>query len=129
MITIDQESLQNKRIPIDIEKHTDQFKTENGIYIFPSPALELLEKNIFYLLKNSKKTIFETQYTMRPDYLSYDEYKTTSLAQLLMYVNGVASVEDFDLNEVIIPDFSYIVKMVAEAYPNRDVDDLVEVAW
>ena len=34
---------------------------------------------------------------MKPDYLSYDEYGTVQLAQLLMYVNGVSSLEDFDL--------------------------------
>ena len=66
---------------------------------------------------------------MRPDYLSYDEYGTVALAQLLMYVNAVPSIEGFDLETVIIPSMSAITEMLKDKFPKRPVSELVEVAW
>jgi len=128
-ITIDRESRQRSRLSIDLNFYGDRYKTDNEIFTFPSPSLETLDQYLYYLIKNSEERLFDRQYTMRPDYLSFDEYGTVSLAQLLMYVNTVSSIEDFDLETVIIPSFSSIVEMLKDKFPVQDVADLTEVNW
>lgn len=128
-ITIDRESRQRSRLSIDINFCGNRYKTNNEIFTFPAPALETLDQYLYYLIKNSEERLFDRQYTMRPDYLSFDEYGTVSLAQLLMYVNAVMSIEAFDLETVIIPSFSSIVEMLKDKFPVQNVADLTEVNW
>ena len=66
---------------------------------------------------------------MKPDYLSYDEYKTVSLAQLLMYVNGVMSAEEFNMELVVVPSMSAIIDMLQDKFSQQPVEDLFEVNW
>ena len=69
------------------------------------------------------------KYIYKPDYFSFDEYGTVALSYLLMYINGVFSVEDFDLNTVIIPSFDAIVEICQDKFPKQDVDNLEAVSW
>lgn len=128
--TIDQEAKQRLRLAIDINFLGDRYTTENGIYTFPSPTLETIDQHLYYLLKNSVQKPLERKYFMRPDYLSYDEYGTVQLAYLLMYVNGVRSIEDFQLlGDVVVPAFSAIIEMLKDKFSIKDVSDLQEVNW
>lgn len=129
--TIDIESNQNKALSLDLEYMSERYLTETGLFSLPSPSLWVLEQNLYFLLKNSIRKPFESKYEMRPDYLSYDEYGTTVLAPLLMYVNGVFSVEDFSLNEVVIPDFSFILEIVEDRIISKDrpESELQTIAW
>jgi hypothetical protein len=129
MITIDQESKNRARLSIDLDNFADRYKTENNYYSFTSPSLSVIEKYLFYLLRNSKQVTFESKYKWRPDYLSYDYYGTVALKELLMYVNGVQCVEEFDLSNVIIPDFSAIVDICRDKYSKKDSDNLERVGW
>jgi hypothetical protein len=124
MDTIDQISKRNKDLPIDIDFMGDRYKTTNGYFTFTSPSLWALEKNLFYLLRHSEKRDFESKYIMRPDYLSWDEYNTVVLAPLLMYVNGVMSIEEFSLNEVIIPKFSAIIKVTEDKFSKTASEEI-----
>lgn len=128
-ITIDRESRQRVGLAIDVNFSGDRYKTDNGIFTFPAPTLETIDQYLYFLLQNSKEKKFELQYTMRPDYLSFDEYGTVSLAQLLMYVNNVPSIEQFSLDTVVIPTMSAITEMLKDKFPNRKVTDLTEVSW
>ena len=128
-ITIDQESRTRSRLAIDINFSGNRYKTSNALFTFPSPSLETIDQHLFFLLKNSKEVNFERQYLMRPDYLSFDEYGTVSLSRLLMYVNSVASPEEFDLQKVIIPSMAAIIEMLKDKFPIQDIEDLSEVAW
>lgn len=128
-ITIDQESRQRSRLAIDINFSGNRYRTENMLFTFPSPTLETLDKYLYYLLKNSQQKKFDRQYFMRPDYLSYDEYGTVALAQMLMYVNTVPSLEAFDLQYVLIPSFSSVVEMLKDKFPIQDPNTLIEVNW
>ena len=83
----------------------------------------------YSLLRNSKEITFDQKYKWRPDYLSYDQYGTVALKELLMYVNGVQCVEDFDLSTVVIPDFSAIVDICRDKYSKKDPDNLEQVGW
>lgn len=128
--TIDVEARQQSRSPFDISKMSDRFKTSNGLFSFNSPSFDTIEKNLYYLLRQSTVKKFERKYRFRPDYLSYDEYGTPILDKLLMYVNSVQTVEDFkDLQEVIIPSKSSIVQMLEDNFPAKDPEDLEEVDW
>lgn len=128
MFTIDVEAKKNKRTPLSLDYMGESYVTSNGV-IFPSPSFWLLEKYLFFLSANSTKKLFNQKYIMRPDYLSYDEYNTVVLAPLLMYVNGVFSVEEFNLDEVIIPKMTYITQILAEKYPELTASNLEVVNW
>jgi len=129
MITINEESRQRKRSVINIDNYGERFKTDNGIYTFTSPSLWVLEKHLFYLLRHSKQITFEQKYKYRPDYLSYDEYGTVVLGQLLMYVNGAFCLEDFDLDQVVVPDFQKIVEITKDKFPKKKTEELSSVSW
>ena len=59
---------------------------------------------------------------MRPDYMSYDEYGTVALAHLLMYVNSVFCIEEFDLSTVILPSMESIIDICKDKYPNVNIN-------
>ena len=126
---IDTEARTNVKKPIDIEHMRDRYKTTSEIYTLPSFTLETIEKNLFFLLRNSSYVKFEQKYIMRPDYLSYGKYNTVILAQLLMFVNNVFTVEDFNLDKVVIPTLQSIIYICQDKFPiDRDVDELTEVS-
>jgi hypothetical protein len=128
-LTIDRESRQRANLAIDINFAGDRYRTDNGLFTFPAPALEAIDQYLYFLIQNSSEKKFERQYFMRPDYLSFDEYGTVSLAQLLMYVNAVPSIEMFDLDFVVIPSMSAITEMLKDKFPKRKVSDLTQVEW
>jgi len=129
MITIDAEARQQKRLPTSLDRFAPRYKTANGYFTFTSPSMWTIEKNLWFLLRNSVEKQFESKYLYRPDYLSYDEYGTVTLSSLLMYLNGVFSLEDFNLTKVIIPTYSAIVDICQDNYPSQDVDDMTEILW
>ena len=128
-ITIDQESRQRAQLAIDINFSGNRYRTVNKLFTFSAPTLETFDQHLYFLLKNSEEKEFERQYLMRPDYLSFDEYGTVALAQMLMYVNTVPSIELFDLQTVIIPSFSAVVEMLKDKFPIQDPNKLTEVNW
>lgn len=127
-ILIDNEATTQLQSPLDIEKFGRRFKCENELFTFPDPNLETIEKNLFYLLKNSEEVDFELQYKYRPDYVSADYYGTTILWQLLMYVNGIFSIEDFDLTTIVIPSMTAIVFILQDQY-SMEHDKLQTISW
>jgi len=129
MFTIDEEAKKNKRMPVSLDFMGDTYKNVRGNIVFPSPSLWLLEKHLFFLQANSKRIGFDQKYIMRPDYLSFDEYNTVVLGPLLMYVNNVFCIEDFSLNEVIIPKLSYISEILVDRFPELSPDNLEVINW
>jgi len=127
--TIDEEAKQYARSPFDISKMGAQYKTENELFSFPSPTLLTIEKNLFFLLRNSTFEKFEPKYKYRPDYLSYDRYGTVVLWQLLLYVNGVFSMEDFDIQEVVIPSMQAVVEINQDNFPDVPPAEQTEINW
>jgi len=128
-LTIDTESRQRERVAIDVNFSGNRYQTENGLYTFPAPELATIDKHLYFLLTHSTQKQFEQKYIMRPDYLSYDEYQTVSLSQLLMYVNNVMSIEQFNLEVVVVPAMSAIVDMLQDKFIKQPVDELFEVNW
>lgn len=135
MFNVKEHTRQNHIIPLSSDFMATRYSTESGVYTFPSPDMWTIEKNIFFLLKNSVRKPFESQYIMRPDYLCIDEYGSGSdpqfavLAPLIMRVNNVFSYEDFNLNDVIIPSLSSITTILQDKYKLKDSDSLEQVNW
>jgi hypothetical protein len=129
MFTIDQEAKKNKLIPLSLDYMGPSYKNIKGDVTFPSPLYWLLEKNLFFLAANSTKKKFNLKYIMRPDYLSFDEYNTVVLAPLLMYVNGVFCIEEFNLNTIIVPKLSFISEILVDKFPELSPNNLEAVNW
>jgi hypothetical protein len=129
MITIDVEAQNRVRSPLNPDNMGLRYKTESGYYTFTSPSLWTIEKNLFHLLRNSTRVTFTPRWYMKPDYLSYDEYKTPILDYLLMYVNNVFTMEDFDLDTVIVPSFSSIISICKDKFSMKSFGELETVTW
>ena len=128
MITIDSESRLRVRYPFEIDNMAKRYKTESTYFTFTSPSLSVLEKYYYYLLRNSTEKQFSSRYKYKPSYLAYDEYGVTNLGFLLMYMNNIQCVEDFDLVSVIIPSMDSIVTMCQDKVPQVKVDKLESVS-
>lgn len=129
MITIDNEAKRNKRLPIDIDNFCETYKTSNDLYIFKAPSFSVLEKNLYYLLVNSEERQFNPKYKYKPSYLSFDEYGTVVLSPILMYVNNIMCIEDFDMKRVVIPEFSAIKEVCKDKIQKVDQSELSKVDW
>lgn len=129
MITLVNETDKYRRSPLDISKMGTKYQTETGYYTFQSPTLETIEKNYFWLLRNSTVKPFNQKYRYRPDYLSAAEYGTPMLWQFIMFINGVFSVEEFDLVEVILPPLDIIMQMTKDNYPSLTPAQLKSIDW
>jgi len=127
--TIDKEAERFARSPFSIERMATRYKTDNDLFSFPSPTLATIERYLFFLLKNSTVKVMDSKYRWKPDYLSYDEYGTVILWELLMYVNQIFAVEDFNLKEVVIPSLQSIIEMNQANFPTKEVDELTSVNW
>jgi len=129
MITIDKEAEQRKNSPLNLDFFRETYRTENDLYIFSSPSLWTFDKNLFYLIANSDEIILETKYKYRPDYLSFDKYGTIMLWEMLLYVNGVMSIEDFTLETVLVPRYSAILTVLQDRFVKKDKNNLKKVKW
>jgi len=129
MILINDEATEYLQSPLDIERFTRRYKTSNKYFIFPNPSLEVVDRNLFFLLRNSVEKNFDAKYRFRPDYLSFDEYGTPLLWQMLMYINNVFSIEDFDLVRVLIPSIHSVTEILPGLIPEQEVDELQVVDW
>jgi hypothetical protein len=128
--TIDRESESFKIMPIDFERMGERFKTDNELFTFPDPNLKTLEDNLYFLLRNATELIFKPRYNFRPEYLSFDVYGTPALGSLLLFVNNVASVEDFyNLPKIVIPSMDAITTILPDIFPDEDIADLQSISW
>jgi hypothetical protein len=127
---ISTEAKQRIRQPIDIDFMGERYQTDNGLYTFTSPSLWTIEKNLFYLLKNSVEVDLQPKYIRKPYLLSYDQYATVILEFLLMYVNGIFCSEDFDMTTVVLPTISSIIEICQDKFSKiENTDTLGIVNW
>ena len=128
--TIDVEASQRIRIPLDLDFMGTRYQTTNGLYTFTSPSLWTIEKNFFYLLKNSIEVDLETKYIRKPWLLAFDQYGLVTLEYLIMYVNGVFSSEDFNISTVVLPTMDAIVQICGDKFTRKDdVSSLEKIEW
>ena len=127
--TIDTEARQNAQSPLDIEKFGPRWKTSNNLFTFPDPNLLTLDKNLYYLLRNSEEVKFDGKYKYRPDYMSFDYYGTVILWEMLLYVNNVFSLEDFDLDTVVVPSLQAVNFIIQDSFQIPEPKDLESIDW
>ena len=125
---IDDESKYRKKLRIDIDKHRYTYKTfevdndsdTNVLINFVSPAIFVYEQYRFYLLKNSVKKELKPHHYLRPDYLSYEEYGTTVLWTMILYINDIPNIESFqNIEKLYIPRIDAIYR-IANDIINED---------
>jgi len=111
--TIDVEAKRLIKHVADVDRHRRRYVLKQGnIRIqFVSPEIFSFEKYRFFLLRNSQVKKLEQRYHFRPDYLSFDEYGTTLLWPLLLYINDIPTIEEFVLDQLLIPDFASILEI------------------
>lgn len=111
--TIDVEARKLANLSVDPDKFRRQYISRDGDYKiqFVSPLYTTYEKHRFYLLSKSIKVKLDHKYWYRPDSLSKDVYGVTSMWQLLMLLNNVMSIDEFSLEEVLIPSYDSILEI------------------
>jgi hypothetical protein len=129
MITIDIEAKSNAKLQTNIDFMGQKYVCEINPYIVPSPSLWALEKNLYYLLRNSREETFKSKYLYKPSYMSYDEYGTVTLDYILMYVNNVRCIEEFNLSTVIIPEYGAISDICKDRFKNESITDFKTIKW
>ncbi len=92
---------------------------------FVAPKLFLFEEFRFTLLKNSvTKPLTPLRY-YRPDYVSYEEYGTINLWAMLLFINDIPTIEDFDVEHIKIPSKSSIMKLTNAATSRKTLEIIV----
>lgn len=119
---IDIEATKNARVLSDIDnfrfKYIDVDSSNNITVIYPGFKIQTVEDNLFLILKNSSKVDFNSKWVQRPDYVSYEYYGTVIYWWLILYINEIDSIEDFeDLPEVIVPSIDIIRELVDSRVP------------
>ena len=126
METIASEAYYNSNLVTDLDNFRGrnlEMDVANGLsVVYPSCEVYTFEQNLFRLLAESKKEEFKPDWTMRPDYTSFDMYKTTIFWHLLLFVNNVPSIEDYkNLEYVLVPSSSIIAELIRERVPRKEI--------
>ncbi len=129
VMTIDVESRQNKSLVLDLDNWRERYVTNNGLLTFPSPTIFTIEKNLYFLLRNSTQKKLDPKFKYRPSYLSKYEYGTPVLDKLLMYVNNCFCLEDFDFDIVTVPSLQAITTICQDKVTEKKPSDMKKVEW
>ncbi len=108
----------------DISNYTKLYQYNN--IVFPSLYINALIKGYNTLKYNSQTINMIQRYMYRPDYVSYDYYGTTVLAYMIMYINDVMSVTQFNIQNIIVPNASTVSKVLSQNKVNTsDINPVV----
>jgi hypothetical protein len=56
------------------------------------------------------------RYYQRPDLVAYDNYGSTTLWYIILYVNDCKSYADFTMNKFLVPDESVVSEFVSSVH-------------
>jgi len=131
MQSIRHEAKRNAELATNIDNFRSRYKEisydETIDVTFPAGNIKTLDKNFFKLLAGSNLITFEPKWHQRPDYVSIDYYNTPMFWQVILYINRIASIEDFkDLEDIYIPPFNLIVDVLRDRVPATEIIDLDE---
>jgi len=125
MPSVKYESSVLSNLPGDLDNLRSRYvdiDTRTGVRCeFPGFEITSIEQNLFRLLSDCESVLFKTDWTMRPDYVSYDKYGTVIYWPFILCVNGVFSIEEFqDLEKVLIPSISAISNVISDKIGTSD---------
>jgi hypothetical protein len=104
----------------------NETNSEEEIFIqFVAPKLFLFEEHRFALLQNSETKELEPDFYYRPDYLSYEEYGTTNWWPMLLFINDIPTIEDFNVPNVKIPNKDMISRLIDSAASRKTLQEIV----
>lgn len=87
---------------------------------FVSPSVMLYDVYRFYILQNCTKKQLNVKNKYRPDYVSFEEYGSTNWWTLILYINDIPSIEQFDKDEILVPSLDCIFRLEEIASKNRE---------
>lgn len=95
---------------------------------FVAPKIIAFEDYRFYLLKNSETKPLKPVNYYRPDYVSFEEYDTINLWAMLMFINNVPSLEDFERETILVPTAQSILDVSRNVMARDLVHELVPLS-
>lgn len=92
---------------------------------FVAPKIIAYEEYRFYLLQNSEVKSIVPKNFYRPDYVSYEEYGTTNLWSLILYINDIPTIEDFSIKDILIPSYASVLNISKDMVKRSFVTEIV----
>ena len=129
--TIDQEASILSRLASDLDNYrrmyslTEEDTDENIFVKFVAPSIIAFENYRFYLLQNSVTKQIQANYYYRPDYVSYDEYGTVNLWAMLLFINNIPTMEDFNQESILVPTQNAIIEVSRDVLTKNLLTNLV----
>lgn len=87
---------------------------------FVSPSIMLYDVYRFYILQHCTRKQLKVNNKYRPDYVSFEEYGNTNWWTLILYINDIPSIEQFDKDEILVPSLDCIFRLEEIASKNRE---------
>ena len=106
---------------------TETDSDETILIQFVAPTIVSFEKYRFCLLQNSDLQPLLPGRYYRPDYVSYDNYGTPNLWTLLLFINNVSNIEDFNIPNILIPTKKIISSMSLDVLNSNLLKKLVSL--
>ena len=92
---------------------------------FVAPKIIAFEDYRFSLMQNSDTKPLSPSRYYRPDYVSYDEYGTPNLWALLLFINEIPTIEDFIVENILVPTKASIVQISTDVLKRDLLRELV----
>ena len=130
-VTIDKEANILTQLATDMDKFRRYYSmkeehTDETIFVkFIAPKIIAFEEYRFYLLQNSETKPLSPANYYRPDYVSYTEYGTINLWALLLFINDIPTIEDFDVENILVPTQKSILEISRNVLARNLVTELV----
>lgn len=131
---IDDEALALSKLANDLDNFrriysTTEKTTDEEILIqFVAPKIQAFEDYRFCLLQNSNIQPLAPGRYYRPDYVSYDNYGTPNLWALILFINNVPSIEDFNIENILVPTKNIISDISLDVLQRNLLQELVPLA-
>lgn len=131
--SIKTEAQRNAKLTTDLDnfrnRYIDKDPNSNIEVIYPAFDITTFERNFFMLLQKSERVKFQSRWIMRPDYVSFDKYGTTVYWPLILYMNRIPNIEEFDNFEyILVPPFASIFDLFKDRELEKELISLREPA-
>ncbi|MGB9674517.1 MAG: hypothetical protein ACPLX8_00130 [Nanopusillaceae archaeon] len=108
---------------LDISNFLDRYQYESNIIY--SPYVKPFLHAINTLINNSQTIPMTQRYMYRPDYVSFDYYGTVNLWYMIMKVNNVYSIVNFNMPNIIVPNNDIVMSILSKYKANSEIKNPV----